>query len=122
MRVFCIIRNRWVFIWKNLSAKTLILLFPLMIVYELAQLVIAIKKGWFPEWWRAFVWVTGHIGEIAAKRRVVQRTRVLSDSQVMQGGRLPFRQELVSGPLEAFARRCLDGLTVAYWQFVKRVA
>jgi hypothetical protein len=40
----------------------------------------------------------------------------------MQGGRLPFRQELVSGRLEALARRFLDGLTVAYWQLVKRVA
>ncbi len=122
MRVFCIIRNRWVFLWKNLSARVLIVMFPLMLVYEFAQLAIAIKKGWFPEWWRAFRWVLGHVGEIAAKRKVVQRTRVRSDSEVMQGGRLPFRQELVSGPVEALARRFLDGLTVAYWQLVKRVA
>jgi GT2 family glycosyltransferase len=122
MRVFCIIRNRWLFIWKNLSARTLIVLFPLMVVYEFAQFAIAIKKGWFPEWWRSFRWVLGHVGEIAAKRRVVQRTRVLSDRQVMQGGRLPFRQELVSGRLESLARRFLDGLTVLYWQLVKHVA
>jgi GT2 family glycosyltransferase len=122
MRVFCIIRNRWLFIWKNLSARTLIVLFPLMVVYELAQLAVAIKKGWFPEWWRSFRWVLGHLGEIAAKRKAVQRTRVLSDTQVMQGGRLPFRQELVSGRVEALARRFLDGLTVLYWQLVKHVA
>jgi GT2 family glycosyltransferase len=122
MRVFCIIRNRWLFIFRNYAARTLLLLLPLFLVYELAQLIIAVKKGWLKEWWRSVCWVVSHAGQIAAKRKVVQRGRVVGDRQIMQGGHLPFREELVSGRIELAGRRLLDGLAIVYWRLVNRVA
>ena len=122
MRVFCIIRNRWLFLLRNYSAKTLFLLSPLMFLYELAQLFIAVKKGWAREWWRSARWVIEHRAEIREKRRVVQANRVLPDSAIMKGGRLPFRQELIGSRIEAIGRRVLDGLVLFYWRLVRRIA
>jgi len=122
MRVFCIIRNRWLFLLRNYSGKTLLLLSPLMFCYELAQLLIAIKKGWAKEWWRSVRWVAGHRSEILEKRRVIQAHRVLPDRTIMKGGRLPFRQELIGSRIEAVGRRALDGLVLFYWRLVRRFA
>lgn len=122
MRVFCIIRNRWLFIFRNYAGRTLLLLLPLLLVYELAQLIIAAKKGWLKEWWRSVCWVVGNAGEIVAKRKLVQRGRVVGDRQIMQGGHLPFREELVSGRIELAGRRLLDGLAIVYWRLVNRIA
>jgi GT2 family glycosyltransferase len=122
MRVFCIIRNRWLFLLRNYSGKTLLLLAPLMLIYELAQLVIAIKKGWLGEWWKSVRWIFGNWSEIREKRRIVQTGRVLSDRAIMKGGPLPFREELIGSRFEALGRRVLDGMVVLYWRFLRRVA
>ena len=122
MRVFCIIRNRWLFLLRNYSGKTLLLLAPLMLIYELAQLIIAIKKGWLGEWWKSVRWIFGNWSEIREKRRTVQSRRVLSDRAIMKGGRLPFRQELIGSRFEALGRRVLDSMVVLYWRFLRRVA
>lgn len=122
MRVFCIIRNRWLFLLRNYSGRTLLLLSPLMFVYELAQLIIALKKGWIKEWWRSVRWVSGHWSEIRDKRRDVQRNRVLPDRAIMKGGHLPFRQELIESRLEAYGRTALDGFAGMYWRLVRRLA
>ena len=121
MRVFCIIRNRWLFLLRNYSARTLLLLSPIMFVYEIAQLLIAAKKGWLGEWWKSVRWIFAHIPEIRAKRRIVQEERVLSDLAIMKGGPLPFRQELVESRFEALGRRVLDAMVVSYWRLVRRV-
>lgn len=121
MRVFCIIRNRWLFLLGNYSARTLLLLSPLILFYELVQLIGVIKKGWLKEWWRAMYWVASHRQEILRKRRAVQAGRVLADREIMKGGRLPFRQELIDSRLEAAGRWLLDGVVAFYWRLVRRV-
>jgi len=122
MRVFCIIRNRWLFLLRNYSAKTLLLLAPLMLIYELAQLVIAIKKGWLGEWWKSVRWIFGNWSDIREKRRTVQSGRVLSDRAIMKGGHLAFREELIGSRFEALGRRVLDSMVVLYWRLLRRVA
>ena len=119
MRVFCTIRNRWLFVLKNYSAATLLLLLPVAAVYELAQLVLATRKGWLVEWWRSLRWVLAHAGEILRERRIVQSSRVRSDRELMVGGPLPFRVELIEGRLEALGRRGLDGLVDGYWRCLR---
>ena len=122
MRVFCIIRNRWLFLLRNYSARTLLLFSPVFLFYELAQLGVAIKKGWLKQWWSAVRWVAAHRTEICGKRRIIQENRVLADREIMTGGPLPLRGELISGRLEAAARWLLDGIVVLYWRAVNRIA
>lgn len=121
MRVLCIIRNRWLFLLSNYSARTMLLLAPLMAFYEFVQLIVVTKKGWIREWWQAVRWVAAHRREIRDKRRTVQRGRVLADREIMKGGKLPFRQELVASRLEAAGQSLLNGVVAAYWRLVNRL-
>lgn len=120
-RVFCLIRNRWFFILKNYSVWSLLLLTPIMLVYETAQFVIVIKKGWLGEWGHSAYWILGHLPEVFRKRRVVQRNRARPDREVFIGGPIPFRQELTESSLERAAKRTLDALVGGYWKLIKPI-
>lgn len=121
MRVFCLIRNRWQFILKNYSFRSLFLLSPVLAVYELAQLAAVVKKGWFTEWARALGWTLGHLGPILRKRREIQKSRKRPDGRLFTDGPIPFRDELITGALERGGRRTLEAIASIYWQKVGRL-
>lgn len=120
LRVYCLIRNRWLVLLKYFQWHTLVLLAPMLAVYELAQLAAVIAKGWLPEWFRAVGWTVRHIPAILARRRAVQRERRVPDRELLNGGPLPFREELTPDPLQRAAREALDRVAVAYWHVVLR--
>ncbi len=120
-RVFCLIRNRWLFILKNYSARTLFLLAPMLGFYEVAQLAIMTKKGWLGEWSEAAWWIIRHSPQVLAKRRRAQASREVPDRALLEGGPIPFRRELTTSWTERAAKRILDELTAAYWTCVKRL-
>jgi GT2 family glycosyltransferase len=120
-RVYLLIRNRWLFLLKHYGAKSLALLSPILLVYECAQLVVVIKKGWIREWARAAGWVVRQLPTVLARRRVVQSTRKLPDRAFLSDGPIPFRAELASGRIELAGRRALDFISSRYWQGVRRL-
>ena len=117
-RVYHLIRNRWLFLLKNFSARTLLLLTPLFLVYESAQFVIAVKKGWLGHWSRASWWVLSHLPEVLSRRRVIQKLRRVPDRDILVGGRIPFRKELSTSAFERLARGLLDAIVTGYWKAV----
>ena len=90
-----------------------------MLVYELAQLVMVLKKRWTWEWCRALWWVVRHWPEIMEKRRRMQRGRKAPDRVLLCDGPIPFRDELTPGRLERLGRQMLNATASWYW---KRVA
>ena len=115
-RVFYLIRNRWLFLLKTYSLRTLLVLAPMLLFYEAAQFIIVLKKGWLREWWRSVSWVLGNLPSVLQERRRIQRLRVRPDRDLIRGGALPFRPELTTGATERFARKVLDGIVIAYWR------
>lgn len=119
-RVFCHIRNRWQLILKNYSARSLVLLAPVLLVYEVFQLGLVVKKGWTGEWGRAVLWMLGHGRLVLAKRRLFQSRRGLGDRAILRGGSIPFRSELIPGQLERAGKSLLDRICGLYWSGVQR--
>lgn len=119
-RVYFLIRNRWLFLLKTYRARSLILLCPILLLYECAQLVVVIKKGWAREWARAARWIIREFPTLLALRRSVQKTRKVPDRELLSNGPIPFRTELTSGRLEAAGRRALDFVSMRYFQGVRR--
>lgn len=119
LRIVCHIRNRWLFILKNYSARSLILLAPVLLLYELVQFAAIVKKGWLRQWIGAAGWVVAHPGNWYRKRRRVQRGRRVSDGELLRGGPVPLRDEAVASPLERAAKRALDQVTGAWWLLVR---
>jgi GT2 family glycosyltransferase len=116
MRVFCLIRNRWQFILKNYSARSLLILFPLFLVYESAQLIIVVRKGWWREWAHAVRWIFANWSAIMDKRSAVQSRRTRPDRDLLSGGKIPFRDELTNGRGERFLRHAFSAFASAYWR------
>jgi len=121
MRVFCLIRNRWQLILKNYRWRTILVLAPFFLLYELAQLAIVVKKGWWREWGRAAAWIVSNRRGIMARRREVQRRRQRGDRALLKGGAIPFRVELSTGSVERFMRRALDSMASLYWRGAERL-
>lgn len=120
-RVFCLVRNRWQFLLKNFSLRTLLLLSPLLAVYEAAQLAIVVRKGWLRPWTRAAWWMTRHPVALLRKRAEVQASRRIPDRELLVGGPIPFRRELATGPLDRMAKGILDRFAATYWGAVRRL-
>jgi GT2 family glycosyltransferase len=120
-RVYCLIRNRWLVLLKHYEWQTLLLLAPVLALYEVAQLGAVAGKGWLREWGRAAGWTVRHLPAILERRREVQRGRRIPDRELLACGPLPFRDELTSSAAERGARRALDRITGAYWRLVRRL-
>lgn len=115
-RAYLLIRNRWLLILKNYTARSLLVLAPALLAFELAQLAIAAKKGWLSEWWSALRWVVAHRAAILEERRRIQAKRRVPDRDLLRGGAVPFRAELTTSAAERLARRFFDGFAIAYWR------
>lgn len=121
MRVFCLIRNRWLFILKNYSVRSLILLAPVFFVYEGAQVAVVVRKGWLKEWLRAVGSIAVSLPSILRKRRQIQKSRKRPDRGLFTDGPIPFRDELLAGALERRGKRALEAIASVYWQKVARL-
>jgi GT2 family glycosyltransferase len=120
-RVVCLIRNRWQILLKNYQLRSLLVLSPMLVLYEMAQLVEVVWMGWVLEWLTALRWMAGHAAEIRKKRRGVQRARRSPDREILCGGPLPFREELTRGRAERGGRALLDWAARGYWSLAMRV-
>lgn len=79
-------RNRYIMLLKNYRVKTLVLLFPALAMVELITLGFAIKNGpsYLANKLNAYRWVLANISKILKKRRIVQRSRKISDKQLIE--------------------------------------
>jgi GT2 family glycosyltransferase len=120
-RVVCLIHNRWQFLLKNYSFKSLLLLSPLFSLYELAQFLVVLKKRWFVEWCKAVYSIVANSRGILTKRRQIQAARTIPDREILLGGPLPFRDELAGSSLEQMGKNVLDQIARRYWRMVKQL-
>jgi N-acetylglucosaminyl-diphospho-decaprenol L-rhamnosyltransferase len=77
---FLLERNRWWTVLTDYPGALLALLLPALLAAELALVAIAAQGGWLSSKLRAQAAVLGELPEILARRRRVQRGRVVSTS------------------------------------------
>lgn len=118
-RVYCLIRNRWRIVLQSYALRTLWLLAPLLAAYEVLQLVGVLRKGWLGPWIRAVIWMAGHPGATLRRRREVQRSRRISDRELLRPGPLPYTPGLLAGGPERLAREALERLVAGEWGRVR---
>ena len=120
-RVLTLIEGRWRHLMKNVSTRSLVVLGPGLLGYELAQLAGAAAKGWLPHWWRALHNTLRGFKEIRAARSAIQGTRRITDRELLRGGPLPFKPELASGRGTKLALALLNAFCDAYWKIARHL-
>ncbi len=119
-RVLTLIEGRWRHLLKNVSTRSLVVLGPGLLAYELAQLAGATAKGWAPHWWRALYNTMQGFKEIRAARSVIQSARRTTDRDLLRGGPVPFRPELAGGRAAKLALAMLNAFCTGYWKIAQR--
>ncbi len=120
-RIRTLIEGRWRHLLKNMSARGFFILLPALLAYELAQLAGVTVKGWFPHWWQALRATVRALPEIRIARRGIQSSRRLPDRDLLRGGPLPFKPELIRGRLGGMALSAMNSLSAAYWSMARRL-
>lgn len=121
VRVRCTIRNRWQLLLKSYEIRTLVLLAPALMAYELLQIAMVVRRGWWAEWFDALRCTVRDAADLARDRHRIQAMRAVPDRALLSGGPLPLTEVLTRSPLERGARRIVDSAMTAYWQVIAPV-
>ncbi|HEY5515094.1 MAG TPA: glycosyltransferase family 2 protein, partial [Pengzhenrongella sp.] len=117
LKMYLLERNRMLFVLTCYGGRTLALLAPALVAFELAVAVVAGAQGWGWQKVRGWFWVVGHLGWVRARRRVVQNARTVPDKELT--GLWVGRFDAAAMPLPAVAAP-LQWLLAGYWSLVRR--
>ena len=120
-RMYCLIRNRWWIVYRYYSLRSLIILAPLLLAFELLQLIGVIFKGWGHEWLRAFMDTGRHLSVLHAERKTYQALRRSRDREILHSGKLPLTQAMNSGIVVNSCIGLFDAVIRGYWHLVKKL-
>jgi len=113
-------RHRLLTIFTHFSARTILVLSPVLALYELASLALVLRNGWGRAWAAAWVWQFRNAGEIRRQRRAMQQRRRRRDRDLLEGGPLPLARGVL-GSRPAAAVAALSFLLNGYWRLVRRM-
>ncbi|MCC2316934.1 glycosyltransferase family 2 protein [Cellulomonas chengniuliangii] len=117
LKMYLVERNRLAFILTCYGGRTLALLAPVLVAFELALVAVAAKQGWLRQKVRGWGWLVTHGGWIRARRAEVQRERLVPDrdlAHLMTDHFDPAQFPLPAG--SQFAQASL----ARYWRAVRR--
>ena len=117
LKMYLLDRNRLLFVLTCYGGRTLILLAPALVAFELAMGVVAGTQGWGRQKVRSWGWVLGHLAWVRARRRAVQGARTVSDKEL--AWLWVDRFNAAAMPLPAAAVP-LQSLLAGYWRLVRR--
>ena len=119
-RAYLTMRNRWLTMFIHYRARTLIVLSPALILYELASLGVAVLRGWAGQTLRAWRWLWVHRAEIRERRVRMAAARKVEDGELLTGGPIPFAPGFLGSGWQRVAARTLSGVLDGYWRVARR--
>jgi GT2 family glycosyltransferase len=114
-KMFFLERNRLIAVLSNYEARTLVVLAPLLVVFELGVVAVAALQGWLDEKLRAYGSVVELRREIRVHRRHVQSLRRCSDRDLQPS----FATRFDSPFMPALPARVAGALTAGYLRLIR---
>ena len=110
-RAYLTAKNRHLFALRNIQGRTMLVLAPVWILHEIAQLAFVATRGWTEAYFQGLRWNLTHLGRTLRKRARIQGQRIVNDATIMQDGALPLHPGVMNatGPTAAI-RRALESL------------
>lgn len=115
------IRNRWYFMLKTYSFRTLIIIAPMLVLYELFLLSFLTLKRQTSAYFGANISVIRSLNTILKKRRSVQSLRRVRDGEILKVGDITFRTDIQDNSLLRIGIFFFNKVFDAYWFLARRV-
>lgn len=121
LRLAQTIRNRWLLMTVLYRGRTLVLLAPVLLVFELLQLAVVVRKGWLGPWLSALGDVSSEAGGALRRRRSVQAARRVRDRDLFTAEGSPFTVQVSSGAVERVVLKAFLSVVRVWWGGVRRL-
>ncbi len=118
-RLYCLVRNRWIVMVKCFKVRTLFILLPAILMFELMQFCWLTLEGKPAVWFGA---VNGLFRErkwILRERRNLQARRISPDSSILVDTPLPLTDFARKGVIKGWFISCADWVLRGYWRLVR---
>lgn len=112
-------RNRLMTILIHYRLRTIILLSPAFLIYELLVIVFALRQGFFSSWNRSWRWQAANWPVIRKRRARAQSSRKLADAELLSGGPIPVAPGVVRSRPMNWALIILSAGLDFYWRLVR---
>ena len=116
IRVRYTIRNRWLTVLMLYQSGTLLRFAPALAVFEVLQLLGAVRKGWIGHW----LWAAGSmvrmLPHVLRVRPAMRTSRRRGDLEILSAGPFPFNTAWRRSALERAAQRVLDLVARLNWR------
>ena len=112
-------RNRWAVLLTCLHWRSLLFLAPAQLVYTSMHFAFAVMNRHGLVWWRGKFGLLGMLPTILRWRREAQRSRMVSDRELLTARPLSLNPGVGERGLMAAVRRGLDRFYVGYWRVVR---
>jgi len=120
-RTFLHARNQSLYLAKCPELRTLVLIGPGLVLYELVALSFAAVSGNLGGWFRGKVGFLRGLPDVLAARREVQRARTVGDRDLLVGGPLTLSPNVERRAVARWLSRGLDRALAAWWRIVRRL-
>ena len=118
-KVFYQVRNRWYFILKIYSWKTLIVCIPAFFAYEVSQAAFLLVKGAVIDYIKGTLAAILDLSKTLRKREKVQKLKILKDKDVFRAGDLYVPEKLLGNKIFHKAKSVYVLIFKFYWEGVK---
>jgi hypothetical protein len=120
-RMFFLIRNRWFIILKNYELKTIILMFPINIIFDFSLLIFSLfrckeKSVFLKSYWSLIM----HIPQIIKKREIIQKKRKLKDKEIIINNYIKINKNTYGGKFSRIIINIFDKMIFLYGRYVLR--
>lgn len=113
------IRGRWDFILKNYASRTLVLLAPALLAFEIANVSFLLAKGVFGEWTKGLGMILGNMGHIMKKRSVTLSMKKRPDRELLSSGEIFIFPSRLGGGLVPVMKKVFESGLTAYFALIR---
>jgi len=120
-RYFGTVTNRWRFILEMYHIKTLFLVSPALLLYELLLMAFLVMKGSLCDYFRGMMHFAKNIKRILAERKKIQARRMIPDRQLIGNGDIFVYTDEFSSPVLTVGYKMMNFLFNSYWQIIRKL-
>ena len=118
-KAFYQVRNRWFFIIKLYSWRTILLVSPMLFLFEVSQALFLGLQGDVKSYWKGTWAAVCEFPNLIRKRQAFQRIKIKADRDWLREGELFVPHQLVKGKLFKIILKAYSVFFNLYWRVIR---